>query len=130
MTYWRLYRTLFRAVDEAAALDTVWDMIDPHHYGPPPCRETFEPGDFEAIPEDEARRLSVCRGLGWFDEPDWVTGGEVVGGRLVYLVEGHPGDLDDGWYYNGIAWGVDFVGPYPSADEAAFASSSACWSAP
>lgn len=62
--------------------------------------------------------------------PEWVIAREDRGGQIVYFIEGHPGDLDDGWYYNGIAWGVDFVGPYPSADEAAFASTSACWSAP
>ena len=40
------------------------------------------------------------------------------GNKHAYYIEGHDGDLDDGWYYNSITWGVDLAGPYDNAAEA------------
>lgn len=121
--YWRLFEIIFRASDEAAALDEVWDRTDPRHDGPRPRREDLSPADFGPVSEEAARLHSASRNLGWFGEPDWVTGGEEVDGQLVYFIEGHPGDLDDGWYaavLGGWAGSWDVLsGPYDTAEEAA-----------
>lgn len=116
--YWQLFGNIFRASDEAAALDEVWHRTDPYHDGPRPRREDLAQADFGPVTEREARLYSASYNVGWFGEPDWVTGGEEVDGALVYYVEGHPGDLDDGWYASVDGWDV-LSGPYDTAEEAA-----------
>jgi len=63
-----------------------------------------------------ATSASKAPSIGEYD--DFVVATKSRGNKHAYYIEGHDGDLDDGWYYNGITWGVDLVGPYDNAAEA------------
>ena len=63
-----------------------------------------------------ATSASKAPSLGEYD--DFVVATKSRGNKHAYYIEGHEGDLDDGWYYNGITWGVDLAGPYDSAADA------------
>ena len=63
-----------------------------------------------------ATSASKAPSLGEYD--DFVVATKSRGNKHAYYIEGHEGDLDDGWYYNGITWGVDLAGPYDNASEA------------
>jgi hypothetical protein len=63
-----------------------------------------------------ATSASKAPSLGEYD--DFVVATKSRGNKHAYYIEGHDGDLDDGWYYNSITWGVDLAGPYDNAAEA------------
>jgi len=63
-----------------------------------------------------ATPASKAPSLGEYD--DFVVAKKSRGNKHAYYIEGHDGDLDDGWYYNSITWGVDLAGPYDNAAEA------------
>jgi hypothetical protein len=63
-----------------------------------------------------ATSASKAPSIGEYD--DFVVAKKSRGNKHAYYIEGHDGDLDDGWYYNSITWGVDLAGPYDNAAEA------------